>query len=235
MTKRKTTRHRTIRSTAVSRAKRAAHRRAKVFGLWKKRLLIAAIVIFCLPIAARVCIHYSVRDRIYSEVYGVPHCHYALVLGAKVMPGGELSKSLACRVEKAAELWREGKVDKLLMSGDNRFANYNEPARMRDYAVRRGVPREFIVLDYAGRRTYDSVYRARYIFGLRKLIVVTQSFHVDRAVFLCDHLGVRAYGVQANASGDLRASIREIPACLGALADVYLLHPHPVMGKKEAI
>lgn len=241
MTKRKTTRRRSYsyrqtprRSTAASRAKRAAHHRTKVFRLWRKRLLIAAILIACLPIAARLYIHFSVRDRIYPEVYAVPQCRVALVLGAKVMPGGELSHSLATRVDKAAELWREGKVEKLLMSGDNRFANYNEPERMRAYAMRRGVPRESIVLDHAGRRTYDSIYRARHIFGLTKMIVVTQRFHVDRAVFLCDHLGVRAYGVEAT-SGDLRASIRELPACLSALADVYLLHPHPVMGKKEAI
>jgi len=203
--------------------------------MWRKRLLIAAIVLLCAPVLARVYIHYSVSDRVYSDINKVPHCRVAMVLGAKVRPDGSLSVSLASRVNKAIALYKAGKCEKLLMSGDNRFKNYNEPERMRDYAVQRGVPTEDIALDYAGRRTYDSVYRARHIFGIKKMIVVTQSFHVDRAIFLCKHLGVDGYGVKANAVGDTRASIRECPACLGALADVYLRQPHPVMGKKETI
>ncbi len=135
----------------------------------------------------------------------------------------------------AVELYKANKCDKLLMSGDNRFRNYNEPERMRDYAVREGVPVEDIVLDYAGRRTYDSVYRARHIFGTRKMIIVTQSFHVDRAVFLAGKVGIDAYGVASSNKADTRAAIRECPACLSALADVYLLHPRPVMGEKESI
>lgn len=242
MTKTRTTRRKTYsykpakrRSTAASRAKRAVHRRAKVFKLWRKRLLIAAVLILCLPVLARVYIHYSVRDHVYSNIYDVPQCRVALVLGAKVRPDGSLSPSLKSRVDTAVELWREGRVEKLLMSGDNRVVRYNEPERMRQYAIGRGVSRDAIVLDHAGRRTYDSIYRAKYIFGLKKMIVVTQSFHIDRAIFLCDHIGVQAYGVGSSTSGDLRASIREVPACLGALVDVYVRHPKPVMGKKEAI
>lgn len=223
------------RSTAANRVKRAAHRRSKTFRLWTKRLLIAAIALLCLPIAARVYVHYSVQDRVYSDISKVPHCRVAMVLGAWVRPNGSLCESLETRVNKAIALYKAGKCEKLLMSGDNRFKNYNEPERMRDYAIKKGVPAQDIALDYAGRRTYDSVYRARHIFGQRKMIVVTQSFHLDRAIFLCKHLGVDAYGLKASAVTDPRASIRECPACLNAIADVYLLHPHPVMGKKEKI
>lgn len=204
-------------------------------AMWRRRLLIAAIALLCMPVLARVYIHYSVRDRVYSDMNAVPHCRVAMVLGAGVKPDGSLSVSLASRVNKAIALYKAGKCEKLLMSGDNRFKHYNEPERMRDYAVERGVPIEDIALDYAGRRTYDSVYRARHIFSQRRMIVVTQSFHLDRAIFLCKRLGVDAYGVKATAVGNARASIRECPACLGALADVYLHRPHPVMGKKETI
>lgn len=242
MTKTRTTRRRTYsykpakrRSTAASRAKRAAHRRVKVFKLWRNRLLFAVIIVLALPVLARVYMHYSVRDQVYPNVYDVPQCRVALVLGAGIRPDGSLTPSLASRVDKAVELWREGKVEKLLMSGDNRVTHYNEPERMRQYAMKRGVSRGAIVLDYAGRRTYDSVYRAKNIFGVQKMIVVTQSFHIDRALFLCDHIGVKAYGVGSSTSNDLRASIREIPACLAALVDVYIRQPHPVMGKKEPI
>lgn len=174
------------------------------------------------------------QDRVYSDISKVPHCRVAMVLGAKVNRNGSLCVSLETRVNKAIALYKAGKCKKLLMSGDNRFKNYNEPERMRDYAVKKGVPARSIALDYAGRRTYDSVYRARHIFGIKKMIVVTQSFHIDRSVFLCDHLGIDAYGVKTN-TPDPRATVRECPACLSAIADVYLLHPHPVMGKREAI
>lgn len=179
-------------------------------------------------------IHFSVRDRVYSATYKAPHCRVALVLGAAVRPDGKLSQSLQTRVDKAVELWREGKCDKLLMSGDNRYVDYNEPLQMRNYAIQRGVPKQAIAMDFAGRRTYDSIYRAQHIFGLSEVIVVTQRFHADRAVFLCDRLGLKACGVQAD-QGDLNAAIREIPACLLAIVDAYILHPEPVMGDKEPI
>ncbi len=241
MSKQKTTHRRTSshhpakRPAAVGRAKRAIQKRARVSALWKKRLLVAAVVVLCSPALARAYIHLAVHGQVYSSIGDVPRCRVALVLGALVHRDGSLSTTLASRVDKAIELYKAGKCEKLLMSGDNRFNYYNEPARMKDYAVAHGVPAEAIALDYAGRRTYDSVYRARHIFGLTRLIVVTQSFHVNRAVFLANHIGVKAYGVRAHDPGSFRATVREMPACLGALADVYLLHPHPVMGKKETI
>ena len=194
-----------------------------------------AALILLPPVIARAWIHFSSNGSVYSDAAEIPHCRVAMVLGAGVRPDGKLSISLASRVDKAIELYHVGKVEKLLMSGDNRFKHYNEPERMRDYAVARGVPVKDIALDYAGRRTYDSIYRARHIFGVKKMIVVTQSFHVDRAIFLCNHLGVKAYGVGSSSSGDTKACIRETAACLGALADIYILHPRPVKGSREKI
>lgn len=223
------------RSSAYTRAKRSEQKRRKIWKLWWKRLLIAAVVLVCLPIAARVYVHFSVADRVYSDIDKVPHCHVAMVLGAWVHPDGTLSESLASRVDKAIALYKAGKCDKLLMSGDNRFKSYNEPDRMCEYAIAHGVPPKAIVPDYAGRRTFDSVYRAKNIFSRSKMIIVTQAFHIDRAVFLGEHVGIDAYGVSTPSVGDTRATIREIPACVDALMDVYLLHPHPVMGKKIRI
>jgi SanA protein len=101
--------------------------------------------------------------------------------------------------------------------------------------VAQGVPPEDVAMDFAGRRTYDSVYRARHIFGQNRLIMVTQGFHMDRALFLCDRLGVEAYGVPGRWSGKRSSRIREIPACVSAVIDTCILHPKPVMGRRERI
>jgi len=111
---------------------------------------------------------------------------------------GRPTPALADRVWTAAALYKAGKVRKLLMSGDNRFINYNEPETMRQYALAQGVPDEDIVLDYAGRRTYDTCYRAEHIFGVQDAILVTQWFHLDRALYTCGKLGIDAVGVAAD-------------------------------------
>ncbi len=102
------------------------------------------------------------------------------------------------RVATAVDLYQRGLVNKLLLTGDNRFVNYNEPEAMRRTAVKLGVPDEDLVLDYAGRRTYDSCYRAREIFGVNRAILVTQAFHLDRALYLCDAFGIDSVGVVAD-------------------------------------
>jgi SanA protein len=137
----------------------------------------------------------------------------------------------------AIKLYRAGKVDKLLMSGDNRFIHYNEPQRMRDYAIEHGVAPADIVMDYAGRRTYDSVYRAKHIFGLKSIVIVSQRSHVERALFISRRVGINACGVPADVKShwNARMAIREIPACVSAAIDVYIRHPKPVMGRRESI
>lgn len=188
-------------------------------------------------IVARYWMHSRVTDRVYTDVSKVPACPVALVLGAKVYPDGRLSPLLRDRVDKAIELYKAGKARKLLMSGDNRFVCYNEPKRMRDYAVAHGVPAEDVAMDFAGRRTYDSVFRAKFIFGQNRLIVVSQAFHLDRALFYCDRIGVKeAYGVSADAHPtSVKTLVREVPGSLGALLDVRVLSPRPIMGKREKI
>ena len=144
------------------------------------------------------------------------------------------------RVSTAAQLYFSGKVQKILMSGDNRFVDYNEPASMQTYALELGVPEEAIVLDYAGRRTYDTCYRAKHIFGLESAILVTQNYHLPRALFTCNGVGLKSIGVAA----DLRTyhphsltywNLRELPATLVALWQVWVSHPLPVMGDPEPI
>ena len=213
---------------AVGNRKRLRRRRI-VIGIG----LVAAVVVG-LPLVARVCVLLNSRGRVYEDVSEAPKCRVALVLGAGIDRDGQPSQLLADRLEKAIELYEAGRVEKLLMSGDNRFVDYNEPARMTEYVVRRGVPAKDVKEDFAGRRTYDSVYRAKHIFGLDEVIVVSQEFHLSRALFLCDKMGMKAHGVAAGLSST-RGSVRELPASLAAILDVYVRKPMPVMGEKEEI
>ena len=182
---------------------------------------------------------FSARKDIYT-VGSAPAERAAIVFGAGLTRDGRPTPILRDRVETAAELYFSGKVQKLLMSGDNRFHDYNEPEAMRQYALRLGVPDEAIVLDYAGRRTYDTCYRAKAIFGLDSALLVTQAFHLPRALFLCNALGLQARGVEAEVRRywplmSLIWNIREQFATLGAFVDVYVSKPLPVLGKPEPI
>ena len=170
----------------------------------------------------------------------VPAEPVALVLGAGLNRDGTPGVVLRDRVETAAELYFSGKVEKLLMSGDNTSQFYNEPGAMQAYALTLGVPEADIVLDYAGRRTYDSCYRAKVIFNVDRLIVVTQAFHLPRAIFLCNAFEIDVSGVTAddahyNRRGYIFWWTREIFASSVAVWDVFFAQPEPILGQPEPI
>jgi vancomycin permeability regulator SanA len=168
-----------------------------------RTLCLAILVLVAVPLSGVLLIEArmdaATRGNIYHDVSMAPHRRIAIVFGAQVLPGGRLSVALAHRVDAAVALYQAGKVDKLLLTGDNSSPGYDEPDAMRDYAVARGVPPGAIVLDYAGLRTYDSCYRASKVFGVRsdEAILVTQDYHLPRAMYTCDELGVRAIGFAA--------------------------------------
>lgn len=205
---------------------------------WKllKYLFLLGLLVFFLP---RLITSLYGFTRIY-KADNVPAEGVAIVFGAGLRRDGTPTTILRDRVETAAQLYFAGKVKKLLMSGDNRFENYNEPGAMRDYAVSLGIPTDAIVMDFAGRRTYDTCYRAKAIFGLDNVILVTQKFHLTRALFLCNALGLQASGVEANNAQYRKLSlliwnIREQLATVTAFVDVYISRPLPVLGKPQPI
>lgn len=206
--------------------------------IWRfiKILIATSLLVLILP---RLFTAVYSWTRIYSPDTA-PTERVAIVFGAGLTRDGYPTAILRDRVETAAQLYFAGKVQKLLMSGDNSFANYNEPAAMHDYAVSLGVPEKDIVLDYAGRRTYDTCYRAKAIFGVDSALLVTQGFHLPRALFLCNALGLKAVGVEANNTTYRKLSLavwnfREQLATVGALWDVYVERPLPVLGNPEPI
>jgi SanA protein len=185
------------------------------------------------PLVLRGWVEHRYLGRIYSQSADSPPMPAAIVFGAGYWPTGRLSDALADRMDTAVILYRTGKVNKLLLTGDNRFLDYNEPARMAEYAMTQGVPREDLVLDYAGRRTYDSCYRARAIFGVERAVLVTQAFHLPRALYTCDRLGLEAVGVVADRHRYVYRNwyrLRELFALARAWLDLNLLRPLPVLG-----
>lgn len=184
---------------------------------------------------------WTLRARYDDQIYApmslseMPERPVAIVFGAGVWPNGTLSLILRERMDAAIELYEAGQVQRLLLSGDNRVETYNEPASMLDYALSAGVPRDAIVLDYAGRRTYDTCYRARDIFGVSTVTLITQQYHLPRALTTCRGLGIDAIGYRANRYNHrgyylISYRLREIPALWLAWWDLHIARPLPVLG-----
>lgn len=206
-----------------------------IFGLFIL-LLVLLLVAGTVP---RMLTRVYAGSRLY-EPEKTPTGQVAIVFGAGLYRDGSPTPVLRDRVATAAGLYNSGKAEKLLMSGDNSTPSHNEPGAMRDYAIGLGIPDEDIILDYAGRRTYDTCYRAREIFNLESAILVSQSFHLPRALYTCNLLGVTAVGVPADLRRYRRSSqtfwnLRESVATVVALWQIHISQPQPILGNPEPI
>jgi vancomycin permeability regulator SanA len=212
-------------------------RRTLVIGGSAATALVIAVVVL------NVWMVRSMDGYRYVDVEGVPERPVAVVLGAGVF-GNEPSPTLATRLDGAIELLRAGKVDHLLMTGDNSRPDYDEVTAMRDYAIRRGVPGDAITRDYAGFDTYDSCIRARDVFGVRAAVVVTQDFHLAREVFTCRSVGIDAVGLAVpdwafrserlpypyRRNQEVGYTVREWLARVKAVLDTEVVQPGPTFG-----
>ena len=171
-----------------------------------------------------------------DDLARVPAAPVALVLGAQVYPSGTPSPFLAGRLDLAKRLYDAGLVEVVLVSGDNMAREYNEPDAMRAYLVDAGVPADKVVADYAGFDTYDSCSRAQRIFGVDRLTVVTQGYHLPRAVATCRALGLDANGVGDDAFRGTeawrRGALRDQVACVKTVLDL-VTGRDPVLGARE--
>ena len=208
-----------------------------------KKAIRYALLIFLCPIALilaiRLAIVISASNQIVDAELASP-TSIVIVPGAGLTRLGTPSTALRDRLDEAIRLYQAGKVQKMLLSGDNSEITYNEPGAMREYALSQGIPDDDIVLDYAGRRTYDTCYRAKAIFGLDQAIIVTQQYHLSRAVFLCDKLGLSIEGVAAQQSNYLPERyafwrFREVFATIAAVWDIFIARPLPILGQAEPI
>ncbi len=176
--------------------------------------------------------------KIHSEVEDLPNYRIALVLGTsvKLADGGE-NLYFSKRMEAAHSLYKTGKVSKILVSGDNGHISYNEPIYMKNALLELGVPDKDIILDYAGFRTFDSMVRAKEVFGLDSIIVVSQRFHLQRAIFIAESKGLNVVGyVAEDPPQTIRTKLREIPARVSAFLDCFILNTQPrFLGEPEII
>lgn len=198
---------------------RAAKLSLKIFV---QALFVAVLV---LGVAA-LWVRFVTTGYLYAESAAVPRREAALVLGASVFRSGKPSPVVEARLRAGLRLLQEGKVERILVSGDHKPDDYDEADAMRSWLVRAGVPPAKIAVDKGGLRTFDSMVRARNVFGIRGLVVCTQAFHLPRAVFLARRAGVDAVGLKVGA--DLRDTgvydlARESLATIRAVIDAQFL------------
>jgi SanA protein len=197
-------------------------------------LLLLALFFLTLPLWI-----FPGEDAIFQEASEAPDTYeVALVFGAGLTNSGSPSLVLSDRLQVAAELYFLGKVDKILVSGDNSIEEYDEPTAMYDFLIAWGVDEEDIAVDFAGRRTYDTCARAHEIWGVEKALLVTQEFHLPRALFLCESLGIESEGVSSTLQTYRNENVfesREILAQYKAILDVYLWAPSYIGGEAEEL
>jgi SanA protein len=199
----------------------------------RNRLLLIVILIVGLSL---LYVHFQVHrydDRIITNASGLetrdwPSPRVAVVFGASVYGNGDLSPILADRVETAIELYRARKVDRILVSGDARHRSYNEPKAMFEYLVNHAVAPKDVIVDTSGRSTYETCLRAKEAFGLKRAVLVSQGFHLSRALYIANQLGLDAVGM----AGDMRTEqeidyqgMREWAAELKAYVNLHFLPP----------
>lgn len=189
-----------------------------------KYTLILLVLLVVFVVSVDMYITYSVKKQIYNDIQTVGNRKVGLLLGtSKYVAGGRVNLYYKYRIEAAVALFRAGKIDFILVSGDNRRENYNEPWTMKKDLEAAGVPPGRIILDYAGFRTLDSIVRSRAVFGSDSIIVISQCFHNERALFIANHKGINA--IAYNAQGpprqlQVKVMIREKLARVKMLLDL---------------
>lgn len=196
------------------------------------RILVAALIISLLMmLVSHIWIIKSTRGRLYADIREIPPNFVGLVLGTSpyTSSGGE-NFHFTRRVAAASELYKRGKIKRIIVSGDNRKMNYNEPLYLMKALIKKGVPATAITMDFAGLRTLDSVIRAKEVFGQENLTVISQKYHNYRAVFIGEHYGIDIVGFNAGAvpsRHSLKTELREYLAQIKTIMDLYILKTKP--------
>lgn len=201
-------------------------------------LLICLVLIVCGIYLLSAHIATSTKDQTYRDSSKIPEAYTAIVLGASVRSNGNLSTILEDRVQSALELYNKGKIKRFLLSGDNGTKTYNEPKAMKAYLIDQGIPEDDIFLDYAGFDTYDSMYRAHSVFNVENAIVVTQEFHLPRALYISNKLGLNYYGFIGDKHKYQRENTnkrRELLANVKAMIELFIHKKPTYLGKKIPI
>jgi SanA protein len=197
-------------------------------------LLLAADVVVAGVFAANILIIHAAKGKTYSDVRQIPRRRVGLVLGCpQRVSDGQLNLFFLARVTAAAELFRQGKVDYLLASGDGAANGDDDADDLKSALINQGVPADKIYVDDAGFRTLDSIVRAKAVYGLAKVTVVSQQFQGERAIFIAGHWKLDAIGFNAPEVNSFQTDLREQLARVKAILDIYLLRTQPrLLGTK---
>lgn len=209
----------------------------------KKRLLkicgIAFIIILLFTIFCNWKISHDSNPYIFSTIEEIPKQKVGVLLGtSKQLKNGYPNQYFVKRIEAAAELFHKGKIEYIIVSGDNSTENYNEPEDMKNALMEKGVPEDKIFLDYAGFRTFDSVIRAKEIFGQTSFIIISQKFHNQRAIYIARKNGIEAYGYNAGdvgKYGGFKTKVREYLARSNVFIDQLIGKKPKFLGEKITI
>lgn len=199
-------------------------------------LIILGVLISLLFVVDRGMAFY-VRDRIYTDVEKLPYRPYALVLGtAKYVETNRINLFYQHRLQATYDLFNQKKVDYILLSGDNRTVQYNEPRTMLKDLRKMGIPNEVLYMDFAGFRTLDSIIRADKIFKATPLTIITQQFHCERALFIAKSYNIDAICFAAETPDSYKkVRIREFLARLNALWDIWIQKAPYFLGEPEPL
>lgn len=223
---------------AKNKKKVKKSRKRTIIRVFKLGSLVGIVVFFFL-LSLNFWVITSTEDQVFYDVEKIPKRKVALILGtSKRTTHGEANKYFVERIDAAARLFHEGKVDHIIVSGDNRTVYYNEPRDMYNALLERKVPKGAITLDFAGLRTLDSIVRAISVFGQSDITVVTQDFHCYRSLFIANYYGLNAvaYSADDKAQLPLNLALREVVARLLAVFDLYIWNKEPTkIGQKEFI
>lgn len=196
-----------------------------------KIVLWTGSVLLLLSIFWNVYVSQSVKSAIYTDWKEVEDRHVGLLLGtSKYLVSGQDNMYYKNRITAAAKLYKTGMIDYVLVSGDNATIYYNEPAVMLNDLIEEGVPKECIVQDFAGFRTLDSTVRSKKVFGQEKITVISQRFHVERALFLAKRFDINAIGFCADDVSmyyGIKTRVREHFARIKMFVDLYILNTQP--------
>lgn len=201
---------------------------------------VSFISLLVLLISSNVWVVFATQKYVFNDVDSIPHRSVALVLGtSNRLTDGSPNPFFTNRIETAYQLFKSGKVDHIIVSGDNRSRFYNEPVAMRNALIKKGVPSSVITLDFAGLRTLDSIVRCKEIFGQGSVTIITQSFHSYRALFISQYYHIDAVALVADEPGTWQSAkviVRELLARPLAILDLYIFKTSPrFLGDKEEL
>lgn len=203
-----------------------------------KALGLLALLAIASLLAIDLMVSISAGRAVTDDIQRIEPTPVALLLGTARTHQGRPNQFYRARIEAAADLFHSGRVRGILVSGDNATRYYNEPVAMQKDLIALGVPPEFITLDYAGFRTLDSVIRAKQVFGLDRIVVVSQRFHAERAIFLARHFGIEANGLAAadpKSQGLMKVRAREVLARVVAVLDIVIGREPKFLGAAETV